>query len=125
MKKIFFVDEHKVVNYAGGVERVICSFANEFVQRGYDIGIVCMDMEKGKPFFSLDERVSFFNLCFDNQGRRTFGGMTWFLKKIMKKVLRAICGAKMILMGHKIHDPKKEYYFKEFAMNADDFYNQY
>lgn len=116
MKKIFFVDEHKVVNYAGGVERVICSFANEFVQRGYDIGIVCMDMEKGKPFFSLDERVSFFNLCFDNQGRRTFGGMTWFLKKIMKEVLRAICGAQMILMGHKIHDPKKEYYFKEFAM---------
>lgn len=116
MKKILFVDEHKVVNYAGGVERVICSFANEFVQRGYKIGIVCMDMDNGYPFFSLDEKVKFFNLCYDNRGQRTFGGMIWLWKKIMKEILRTICGAKMILGGHKIRDPKKEYYFNEFAI---------
>ena len=43
------IDEVKVVNYAGGIERVMCNFANEFVKRGYDVSFVCLDTEEGKP----------------------------------------------------------------------------
>lgn len=48
MKKIMLIDEVKVVNYAGGIERVMCNFANEFVKRGYDVSFVCLDTEEGK-----------------------------------------------------------------------------
>ena len=51
-KTIMFIDKNKVVNYAGGVEKVICSFANEFSTRGYVVYIVCMDAEAGMPFFN-------------------------------------------------------------------------
>ncbi|WP_037354002.1 glycosyltransferase [Selenomonas sp. FC4001] len=113
-KKLLFVDEHKVVNYAGGIERVICNFANEFIQRGYDVVIVCMDMEKGRPLFPLNGKVKFLNLCYDNRGQCTFGGIIWLLKKIQKEILRVFCGAKMRFGSRKIKDPKKEYYFNEF-----------
>ena len=33
-KSIMFIDKNKVVNYVGGVEKVICEFANEFIRRG-------------------------------------------------------------------------------------------
>lgn len=36
------IDEVKVVNYAGGIERVMCNFANEFVKRGYDVSFVAL-----------------------------------------------------------------------------------
>lgn len=44
------IDEVKVVNYAGGIERVMCNFANEFVKRGYDVSFVCLDTEEGNHY---------------------------------------------------------------------------
>ena len=64
-KKIMFIDENKTVNYSGGIERVICAMANEFIHRGYNVSIVCMDTEKGVPFFPLDREVDFINLAFE------------------------------------------------------------
>lgn len=29
MKKIMLIDEFKLVNYAGGIEQVVCGFAND------------------------------------------------------------------------------------------------
>lgn len=115
MKKIMFVDEHKIVNYAGGAEKVICNFSNEFIKRGYEVSIVCMDMEAGKPLYPLDEKVDFINLFYDSNGKAVFGGLTWLFKKIQKEILRAICGSKMRFCENVVKDPKKEYYFQQFV----------
>lgn len=115
MKKIMFVDEHKIVNYAGGAEKVICNYANAFNKRGYEVCIVCMDMEKGKPLYPLDKHVKFINLFYDQDGRPVFGGVCWFLKKLQKEVLRSVCGSEMRFNGKNIKDPKKEYYFQQFV----------
>lgn len=57
MKKIMLIDEYKIVNYAGGIEKVLCNFANEFVKRGYDISLVCLDTEKGMPLYDLNDKL--------------------------------------------------------------------
>ena len=113
-KSIMFIDEHKIVDYAGGAEKVICNFANEFVSRGYDVSIVCLDQEKGMPLYALDQRVRFINLCY-SYGNKNFGGAIWFWKKVEKELLRTFAGSKMVLLGHKIKDPKQSYYFEEFV----------
>ena len=60
--KIMLVNFLKVVNSAGGAERVFCNMSNEFVRRGYEVYAVCCDWEAGKPFYELDRRVNFINL---------------------------------------------------------------
>lgn len=60
--KIMLVNFLKVVNSAGGAERVFCNMSNEFVRRGYAVYAVCCDWEIGKPFYELDRRVNFINI---------------------------------------------------------------
>lgn len=81
--KIMLLDFLKVVNSAGGAERVFCNMANEFVSRGYDVYAVCCDWEQGKPFYELDEQVKFINI--DGSGKQT--KFSKYLK-IEKEVLR-------------------------------------
>lgn len=114
-KHIMFVDENKIVNFSGGVERVICAMANEFVQRGYDVSIVCLDTEDGKPFFVLNPAVNFINLAFCF-GTGNFDNYRWFLKKVEKEILRAVAGSKMRLCGIHFDDPKKKYFYREFIL---------
>ena len=112
---IMFIDENKTVNYSGGIERVICAMANEFIHRGYNVSIICMDTEKGMPFFPLDSNVNFINLAF-KFGNGNFDNYKWFLKKIEKEALRAIAGSKMRLFGRSFDDPKKKYFYDEFIL---------
>ena len=112
MKNILLIDEHKTVNYAGGVERVLAAFANAFSSRGYNVAIACMDAEKGKMFFPLDSSVRFHNLWYEYG--KPFGGVSWFFKKVEKEFLRTFAGAKMTIAGKQIKDPKKEYFFRSF-----------
>lgn len=112
MTKILLIDEHKTVNYAGGVERVLAAFANAFSARGYGVAIACMDAEEGEMFFPLDPSVRFHNLWYEYG--KPFGGAPWFFKKVEKEFLRTFAGAKMVLAGKKIKDPKKEYFFNAF-----------
>lgn len=60
--KIMLVNFLKVVNSAGGAERVFCNMSNEFVRRGYEVYAVCCDWEDGTPFYELDGRVNFINI---------------------------------------------------------------
>lgn len=113
-KNIMLVSENKTVNASGGIENVICSFANEFINRGYDISMVCMDMEEGVPFYPLDSRVNFINLAYQYSDKK-LGGYRLFFKKIQKEVLRTFCGSKMKFMGKQIKDPKLQYFFDEFT----------
>ncbi len=51
--KIFFVV--RGLHNHGGIERVTSVIANNLADRGYQIGIVCL--QKGKPYFTLDKGV--------------------------------------------------------------------
>ncbi|MBP5200852.1 MAG: glycosyltransferase [Schwartzia sp.] len=112
MKNILLIDEHKTVNFAGGVERVLAAFANAFTARGYGVAIACMDAEEGSMFFPLDNSVRFHNLWYEYG--KPFGGAAWFLKKVEKEFLRTFAGAKMTIAGRNIKDPKKEFFFGSF-----------
>lgn len=112
-KHIMFIDENKIVNYSGGIERVICAMANEFIHRGYNVSIVCMDTENGVPFFALNRAINFINLAFEF-GNGNFDDYKWFFKKVEKEALRAVAGSKMRLFGRKFEDPKKKYFYDEF-----------
>lgn len=112
MTRILLIDEHKTVNYAGGVERVLAAFANAFSARGYGVAIACMDEERGGMFFPLDPSVRFHNFWYEYGA--PFGGAAWFWKKIEKEFLRTFAGGKMVFAGKKIRDPKKEYFFEAF-----------
>lgn len=62
MKKILLVNFGKVIESAGGAERVLCFLANGLNARGYDVQIVCSEDKVGRPFFNLDQKVKFINL---------------------------------------------------------------
>ena len=113
-KHIMFVDKNKVVNYSGGVEKVICSFANEFVGRGYDVSIVCLDTEFGQPHFELDNRVWFINLCY-SYSKMKYNGIAYLLKKAQREVMRLFLGKKLSRWGIHIEDPREHYFYREFA----------
>ena len=81
------IDEVKVVNYAGGIERVMCNFANEFVKRGYDVSFVCLDTEEGKPLYFLDNSVKFINLAFLGE---EYINIKYYLKKYRKFNMLAV-----------------------------------
>lgn len=124
MKKILFVDEHKVVNYAGGVERILCDFANEFIQRGYEISIVCMDAEEGRPIFPLAEEVKFANLAY-LYGENPLTGLAWLSKKLQKELLRTFAGSKMIWRGRHVQDPKLSYFYDVFVDRLSRYLGDY
>ena len=60
--KILLIDFYDVVGSAGGMEKVLCSMSNEFVNRGHQVFIVCCDKNLGLPFYDLNEDVKFMNL---------------------------------------------------------------
>ncbi len=51
--KVFFII--RGLHDIGGIERVTTIVANELAQRGYDIGIVCL--QKGTPYFQLNKSI--------------------------------------------------------------------
>ena len=108
--KILFIDENKVVNYAGGIEKVLCDFANEFTKRGHEVSLVCMDAEVGKPFFPLDEKVRFINLASKTEYYGDFFDYRWTLKKLQREVSK---------LWDKTHDCKKNYLFHGFIQRLD------
>lgn len=86
--KIMLLDFLKVVNSAGGAERVFCNMANEFVNRGYDVYAVCCDWEQGKPFYELDEQVKFINI--DGSGKQTKFARHLKIEKEILRLFRKI-----------------------------------
>lgn len=111
MIKLMIIDEYKIVNYSGGIERVICNLANALIEKNYVVDIVCLDTEKGRPAYHLDKRVGFINLAFAG---KPYKNLTLLLRKLQKEILRAIAGSKMILFGQKIQDPKYNYFTNQF-----------
>lgn len=111
--KIMLVDVYKIVNYAGGIEKVLCEFANHFSQRGDEVVITCLDTEKGRPLYLLNDKVKFVNLCF-KYGQQYNRGLKYYLVKFEKEFLRAFGGKKLQWRGTIRNDPKKKYFYDTF-----------
>lgn len=110
--KIMLLDFLKVVNSAGGAERVFCNMANEFVKRGYNVYAVCCDWEQGTPFYELDERVNFINI--DGSGKQT--KFARYLK-IEKEILRLF---KKISNDNPYDNTKNKYWSTKVQNVIDD-----
>ena len=110
--KIMLLDFLKVVNSAGGAERVFCNMANEFVNRGYDVYAVCCDWEQGKPFYELDEQVKFINI--DGSGKQT--KFSKYLK-IEKEILRLF---RKISNDNPYDNAKNEYWSTKVQRVIDE-----
>lgn len=39
------------VQCSGGVEKVVCKFANEMLKRGHEVTVLYIDQKEGAPFF--------------------------------------------------------------------------
>lgn len=113
LKRIMLIDKNKTVNYSGGVEKVICNFANEFTKRGYEVYIVCIDAEKGRPAFYLENNVHFINLCYSYE-KYDFVNFRYQLIKIQREIMRGLIGREMTFLGVKFSDPKEMYFYAEF-----------
>lgn len=74
-----------VVESEGGTEKVLCNMANEFVNRGHSITIICCEKKQGKPFFPLNEKVNFVNL--NNTGKEIKGHI---LLRAKREILKAL-----------------------------------
>lgn len=54
------------VQCSGGVEKVVCKFANEMLKRGHEVTVYIIDQKEGAPFFPLDHRVKTINILYEN-----------------------------------------------------------
>lgn len=54
------------VQCSGGVEKVVCKFANEMLKRGHEVTVLYIDQKEGAPFFPLDHRVKTINILYGN-----------------------------------------------------------
>lgn len=59
------------VQCSGGVEKVVCKFANEMLKRGHEVTVLYIDQKEGAPFFPLDHRVKTINILYEN-GQKLF-----------------------------------------------------
>jgi len=59
----------KMLNDGGGMSKVACSFANEFVRRGHVVTIMHCDEKPGKYMYYIDSSVSMCNLNVAPDGR--------------------------------------------------------
>lgn len=52
----------RFIDVSGGIERVLCNFANAMVERGHQVSIIYCYIKSGVPFYPLDQRVALYNL---------------------------------------------------------------
>jgi len=61
-KKLLLIDNMNVVDGQGGVEHVLCNMANVMSRAGMNVLLATMENKIGVPFYSLDEKVKFYNI---------------------------------------------------------------
>lgn len=54
------------VGSVGGVEKVVCQFANAMIRKGHKVTILYIGDEEGETFFPLDDKVETINVLFEN-----------------------------------------------------------
>ena len=59
--RILMVNLWKMINSAGGAEKVFCEMANMLSERGHSVTALVFDNDKGNPFYHVNENVEFIN----------------------------------------------------------------
>lgn len=79
------------VQCSGGVEKVVCKFANEMLKRGHEVTVLYIDQKEGAPYFSLDHRVKTSNILYENRGgRKNYFGKASCQIARMQRVLETV-----------------------------------
>ena len=73
--RILMVNLWKMINSAGGAEKVFCEMANMLSERGHSVTAIAFDKNKGKPFYAVNENVKFIN-----SGQDCKLGKNWWQK---------------------------------------------
>ena len=73
--RILMVNLWKMINSAGGAEKVFCEMANMLSERGHCVTSIAFDKNKGMPFYPVNENVKFIN---SGQGCKL--GKNWWQK---------------------------------------------
>lgn len=60
--KIMLANFAKMVDDPGGMAKVTCAMANEFVRRGHEVTLVYSDVKEGEFFFPINQKVKCFDL---------------------------------------------------------------
>ena len=94
----------KIVNSAGGAEKVFCNMSNYFAKQNTVVS-VCCDSEEGRPFYYLNEEVDFINI---GDGERL---KVPFRVKLLNEIIRPF---KKLGMGLEF---PKEAYIREIIGN--------
>lgn len=77
------------VGMSGGMERVVCQFANAMCERGHEVTILYLGDREGDPFYPLDHKVKQVNILFKN-GKRVLMRRLPFFKRIHRELGRLI-----------------------------------
>lgn len=54
------------VGMSGGVEKVVCQFANAMCGRGHEVTILYIGDKEGSPYYFLDDRIRQVNILFED-----------------------------------------------------------
>lgn len=95
--KILQICLTKIVNSAGGAEKVYCNMGNYFCEE-HEIIDVCNDEEEGVPFYHIDKRIKFINISVGSKIKIPF---TVKLKNEIVRLVKKI--------GARIEFPKEVY----------------
>lgn len=70
MRILIYYSLGKILNSAGGAEKVFCNLANEMTRRGHSVLAVCHENKQGLPFYPLEPNVQFVNIGEKEASRR-------------------------------------------------------
>ena len=93
----------KIVNSAGGAEKVFCNMSNYFCS-SHSVINVCCDDENGMPFYHLDSKAKFINIA---EGKHIKVPFRIKLKNEIVRIFKQL--------GMKMEFPKEVYIRKQIA----------
>lgn len=77
------------VGTSGGMERVVCQFANAMCNRGHEVVILYLGEQEGEPFYFLNKKIRQINILFEN-GRKVLNARLSIWKRIHREIGRLI-----------------------------------
>lgn len=77
------------VGMSGGMERVVCQFANAMCDRGHEVVILYLGEQEGNPFYPLDKKIQQINILFKN-GKKIINARLPVWQKLHREIGRLI-----------------------------------
>lgn len=91
--KIAMAFLEKFVDANGGIERVLCNFANAMTARGHEVSVLYCYGGSGSPAYPLSEKVKLYNLMAIRPGKWKYKKLNQnvsFIRKILREGVRIV-----------------------------------